>query len=95
MAFQEEPPDFVQDRAYKPALIRLVLLSRALQRVWGDEPFPLDCRRARDLIGVRSPQTAINYFARLERDKVLRCVSRGNYRERHASEWRYLHLVGQ
>jgi len=41
-AFEEALPEFAAERGYKPKLVKLVLVCRALQRVWGDEPFHLD-----------------------------------------------------
>ena len=51
-AFEETPPAFAGQRGYRGALVKLVLLCRELQRVWGNRPFPLDIRTAGNLIGV-------------------------------------------
>ena len=40
-AFEETPPAFAGQRGYRGALVKLVLLCRELQRVWGNRPFPL------------------------------------------------------
>lgn len=93
VAFQQEPPAFAVERGYKPELVKLVLLCRGLQEVWGEEPFHLDCRGAAGLIGVKK-STAANYLNRLRREKVLQRVRKGRFGTGLSSDYRYLGVTG-
>lgn len=83
-----EPP--VEALAFeRPALRRLVALSRELQRGAADKPFPLACRAPAELLDV-DHDTVAEWLRALCAAGILRRVSLGDFTRHRAAEYRYL-----
>ncbi len=75
---------------YNSGKVRLLIaLCRELQREAGEEPFFLSARTVAGLFDI-TPIQASRWLNGLARDEVLLPVSKGDYRTRRATEWRYI-----
>ncbi len=75
---------------YETADMRLlIVLCRELQREAGENPFFLASTMAAELLGWK-PMRAWRYLDGLVRDGVLALVSKGDWKARKASSYRYL-----
>lgn len=91
-----EPFPSEADLYHEPELRRLVAICAQLQIQWGDQPFPLGCRKAGELLGV-TPTEAGRLLKVLKFDGVLKLIRKGNKTKTQtgsytASEWRFINL---
>jgi len=82
------PPQVVEVYS-TPTIHLLARLCRELQRLWGDEPFPLSCRHVAPFLGVTF-QTANKWLRGLEGCGFIKTVVKGSEGAKRASQFRYL-----
>ena len=80
-------PSIARRLEYDGHLLRLTSLCFQLQRQWGDRPFPLGCRKAREFLNVSKTEAA-RLLKALCFDGVLELVSVGTKTSGKASEYR-------
>jgi hypothetical protein len=83
-----EPPIVAQAFQQRP-LRRLIALCRELQRIAGDDPFPLACRPSAELLGV-DHDTVAEWLKALCRAGILSREFAGDFTRHRAAEYRYL-----
>ncbi len=71
-----------------PPMKTLTALCAALQRAWGDQPFFLSARAVADAVGVPRMK-AWRMLETLLFDSVIERVTKGNYRDRMATQYRF------
>lgn len=87
-----DPPEALEWE--QPKLRLLIRFCRELQINAGhDNPFPLACRDANDLLGTNCHQTVWLWLKALCREKVLFAVSTGNYSKGTANTYRYVGVL--
>jgi len=67
----------------------LVALCCKLQEAGGEAPFYLSCRQVAELFQVE-PMTAQRWLKQLEGLRILKCIKKGDFTSRQASEYRYM-----
>lgn len=72
-----------------PALRRLVSICTGLAAQWGDNPFPLGCAKAGEIIGV-SKTEAHRLLRTLQFDGIIVRTLKGTKASGKASEWRFI-----
>jgi hypothetical protein len=68
---------------------RLVAVCAQLSVQWGDQPFPLGCRTAANILGI-SPPAAHRMLATLRFDGIIKLATMGSKARGRASEWHYV-----
>ena len=72
----------------------LISVLRELQLLHGNNPFFLSCRKAAELLGVKSYKTMNRRLIALEVDGIIKVVCRGGPNTNKANRYRYLGELG-
>ena len=72
----------------------LISVLRELQLLHGNKPFFLSCRKAAELLEVKSYKTMNRRLIALEVDGIIKVVCRGGPKTNKANRYRYLGELG-
>ncbi len=84
-----KPPPKAAALKYEAPVLLLASLCREMQRIVGDQPFSLDCRKAGRLLRV-DHSTAWRWLNVLCADGILASGKKGSKATRKANEYRYI-----
>lgn len=93
---KEQPLPAVAERYEQTELRLLVALCAELQRIWGEDPFFLSCRKAAEVLNVKNAKGLPDHVKTwrwlflLTEEGILNEVEKGDLRKRRASRYRYL-----